>query len=77
MSTALESTARELDRRTGEGLDVRLLWDPQTDRVSVAVHDSHLDEFFELAVDGADALDAFRHPYAYAAGVSPIEALAA
>ena len=31
------------------------------------MHDEKLDEAFEVDVDGAEALDAFRHPYAYAA----------
>jgi hypothetical protein len=33
----------------------------------VLVVDSKLDESFELDVDPADALDAFKHPFAYAA----------
>jgi hypothetical protein len=57
---------RELDHRTGDGLDVTLLWYPQTDRVSVAVVDVRSGEAFELTVPGADALEAFKHPYAYA-----------
>jgi hypothetical protein len=57
---------RELDHRASDGIDVRLLWDPRTDRVSVAVEDTRGGESFELDVDRADALDAFHHPYAYA-----------
>lgn len=59
---------RELDWRTNDGIDVRLLWDPVTNQVSVAVTDERLGGSFELEVDGADALDAFHHPYAYASG---------
>jgi len=36
--------------------------------VKVAVADSRLDEKFELHVAGAEALAAFHHPFAYAAG---------
>ena len=60
-------TTRELDRRTGDGIEVRLLWHPNTNRVSVAVEDSRRGESFQLEVDGDQALDAFHHPYAYAA----------
>jgi hypothetical protein len=58
---------RELDQRIGDGLDVRLLWNSLTDRISVAVRDQRTGEFFELpVVDPKDALIAFHHPYAYA-----------
>ena len=57
----------ELDHRSGDGLDVWLLWTPDTNRLFVLVVDTRLDSTFELDVDAADAVDAFRHPYAYAA----------
>ena len=57
---------RELDGRASDGIDVRLRWEPQTDRVSVAVTDMGADGSFEFEVDPADALAAFHHPYAYA-----------
>lgn len=44
---------RELDRRTNDGIDVRLLWNPQTNQVSVAVVDRRAGDFFELEVDAA------------------------
>ena len=37
--------------------------------MKVAVVDAHLDEQFEFHVPGADALAAFHHPFAYAAGL--------
>ena len=59
---------RELDARNSDGIDVRLLWHPVDDHVSVAVNDTQTGESFELPVrDGQPALDVFRHPYAYAA----------
>jgi hypothetical protein len=64
--TTAELAVRELDRRTDDGIDVRLLWGPQTKRVSVAVEDARAGESFEFEVDAADALAAFRHPDAYA-----------
>lgn len=65
--TTHRTTVRELDRRRGDGIEVTLLWDPQTDRVSVAVEDERAGESFELDVAPGDALEAFHHPYAYAA----------
>ena len=40
-----------------------------TSRVMVGVVDARTDDSFELEVDGRHALDAFNHPYAYAARV--------
>ena len=37
------------------------------DRLKVAAVDARLDEDFEFVVDGAQALAAFYHPFAYAA----------
>jgi hypothetical protein len=59
----VEMIERELDHRNADGIDVTLLWDPRTDSVVVAVVDDN--ESFRIAVDGSEALDAFRHPYAY------------
>lgn len=65
MFSTLQSPIRELDHRTTDGIDVRLLWDPRSDQVLVAVEDQRHGESFELTVPGADALEAFHHPYAY------------
>jgi hypothetical protein len=58
----------ELAVRENEGLAVSLLWSRSAGRVRVAVVDARLDEQFEFDVAGADALAAFYHPFAYAAG---------
>ena len=60
---------RELDHRTGDGgdIDVWLLWDGHTDRVSVAVEDHRLGHTLAFEIDPTDAVPAFHHPYAYAA----------
>lgn len=68
---------RELDGRAGDGLAVRLLWEPHTNRVSVTVTDTRADSSFEFEVDRGDALAAFRHPYAYASHNGAAHALAA
>jgi hypothetical protein len=65
--TLTESLPEELAHRSNEGLDVWLLWRRMDDRVSVVVHDSTTDSWFELEVDRSAALDAFEHPFAYAA----------
>ena len=66
MTTTAEITVRELDRRTGDGFDVRLLWHPPTNRVTVAVEDRLYGALFSLEVDPRAALVAFRDPFAYA-----------
>jgi hypothetical protein len=57
---------RELDRRTSDGIDVRLLWDAETDRVSLALSDERSGQSFTFEVDPSEALTAFHHPFAYA-----------
>jgi hypothetical protein len=64
----------ELDTRTTDGIDVRLLWHRAEDRVSVTARDVRSGATVEIEVrDHARALDVFHHPYAYAAfhGVEP------
>jgi hypothetical protein len=56
---------RELDQRSGGGLEVTLLWSERTGSVFVCVEDEHANTGFHFAVDPADALEAFRHPYGY------------
>ena len=57
---------RELDHRNGDGIDVTLLWDDDVDAVLVAVESEHTGDVLRIAVERADALDAFHHPFAYA-----------
>ena len=64
-------TMRELDSRFSDGILVRLLWDEEDGRVAVAVEDTKIRERFVVDVrDGENALDVFKHPYAYAAWVA-------
>jgi hypothetical protein len=58
---------RELASRAGDGLQISLVWSRSADRVKVTVLDERLRESFDIHVDGADALPAFHHPFAYAA----------
>lgn len=75
--TTNDSAIRELDHRTNDGIEVRLLWNSNTNHVSVSVNDTRSGESFELPVPAADALAAFHHPYAYANGHHAAPALAA
>ena len=65
--TLLHLRAREAERESA-GVQVTLVWAEDTDAVAVLVRDDGTDDLFELSVEpGADALDTFEHPYAYAA----------
>jgi hypothetical protein len=61
----------DLANRRNDGIDVTLWWCPDDDSVAVEVLHLASDSSFELAVDRASALDAFYHPFAYAARRSP------
>jgi len=61
----------ELANRTGDGIDVTLWWVPADDSVSVEVLHFETASSFELQVERARALDAFYHPFAYAAHRRP------
>ena len=60
------NNARQLDARRGDGLDIRLLWNPADDTVTVMVADARTEELFVIPVASYAALDAFRHPFRYA-----------
>lgn len=65
MPTTLVTDWRELADRSVDGLDVRLWWSSSTGRVQVTLADHRGGDHLVVDVDGADALDAFRHPFAY------------
>jgi len=58
---------RELAARESNGLHVLLLWHPREDELTVSVEDTRAGDRFQLAVARDRALDAFYHPFAYAA----------
>jgi hypothetical protein len=66
ISTAVNQW-RELARRTGNGVEVALLWNRSVNRVKVVVSDGLLCHHVDLDVAGADALGAFHDPFAHAA----------
>lgn len=65
-TTAASHDRRELDHRHTNGIDVTLAWSQADDRLYVTVVDESGDSI-ELVVRAHEALDAFAHPYAYAA----------
>lgn len=60
------NTSRELDARRGDGLDIRLLWNPADGAVTVTVADLRTEELFIIPVAAHAALEAFQHPFRYA-----------
>jgi hypothetical protein len=59
----------ELAHRESGGVEVALFWERRSNRLTVLVADASSGESFELQVASAEALDAFEHPYAYAARI--------
>ncbi len=66
MSSGAPQT-RELAARNSDGVHVLLLWHPRDNTLSVSVDDERVGDRFQLAVAPDRALDAFYHPFAYAA----------
>jgi len=58
---------RQLAARESDGLHVLLLWHPDENALTVSVEDARGGDRFQLTVAPDRALDAFYHPYAYAA----------
>jgi hypothetical protein len=58
---------RELAARESDGIQVLLLWHPHENALTVSVEDARGRHRFQLAVAPDRALDAFHHPFAYAA----------
>jgi hypothetical protein len=63
----LEREMRELDHRGGDGFEVTLLWDADGGELKVVVDDWRTDEHFEISARADNALEVFRHPFAYRA----------
>ena len=65
--TRVLTESRELAARESDGIHVLLLWHPDENALTVTVEDARVGDRFQLAVAPDRALDAFYHPYAYAA----------
>jgi hypothetical protein len=67
-TSTITHLTRELDSRTTDGIEVRLLWSEPDGRVLVAVADAKTGDSFSIEVrEGERPMDVFHHPYAYAA----------
>jgi len=55
----------ELDSRSADGLEVSLLWNPDSGTVFIAVFDAKHDSESIMEIPADKARDAFNHPYAY------------
>lgn len=61
------STTRELAERFSGADEILLLWHPESERIELSVLDRATGTGFRMGLAPEDALDAFYHPYAYAA----------
>ena len=67
MGERVSAPTRELAQRRSGTVEVLLLWHREIDRVGLSVRDLSTGAGFQLEVAPANAIDAFYHPYAYAA----------
>jgi hypothetical protein len=72
-SSRMTAPARELARRVSGTDEIVLLWHPEDDRVEVSLRDVTTDATFRIEIAPGNALDAFTHPYAYAAGRETVD----
>jgi hypothetical protein len=64
MTTTAATHWRELARRTGNGVEIALLCNEVVNRIKVVVSDDRLCHHLDFELDGAEALSAFRRPFA-------------
>jgi hypothetical protein len=69
--TTVATHRSELAHRSTDGIEVSLFWSKRSNRVTIELVDTRLDERLLFEVAPQKALDAFRHPYVYV----PAEAL--
>jgi hypothetical protein len=68
MTSTITHLTRELDSRTSDGIEVRLLWSEHDGRVLVAVTDAKTGDAFAVEVrEDERPMDVFHHPFAYRA----------
>jgi hypothetical protein len=60
-----DMTLKELDFRAGDGYEVSLLWSQETGQLAVVVIDQTGGEEFAIEVQPEEAVEVFRHPFAY------------
>jgi hypothetical protein len=64
---SMSPPTRELAQRLSGTDEVLLLWHPESERVELSVRDLATGVSFHLEIAPGSAIDAFYHPYAYAA----------
>jgi hypothetical protein len=65
--SATTTYIEELASRESAGIQVSLFWSREGNTLSVVVRDNRTGEEFSLAAEPDEAMDVFRHPFAYAA----------
>ncbi len=65
--TERNAPTRELAQRLSGAVEILLLWRPEVDGVELSVRDLVTGAGFQFEVEPGNAIDAFYHPYAYAA----------
>jgi hypothetical protein len=66
MTTATTTQSSQLAHRSTDGIEVSLFLSKPSNQVTIELVDNRIDERLEFEVAHNKALDAFRHPYAYA-----------
>lgn len=56
----------DLATRHGGGIEVALIWDRRKQTLVVFAHDDRTGEDVSIPVDGTEASEVYRHPFAYA-----------
>jgi hypothetical protein len=74
----MDAKTVELDHRSSGPFEVTLLWHRDLEVVSLTIRDNRSRRSLELSVPHGRALQAFKHPFAYAAsgGVDYVASLA-
>lgn len=73
----MKTLTQELLVREADGIEVSLVWRRDADALAVVVNDGRLGWSFEVEAPRDRALDAFHHPFAYAAAQGVEYAIAA
>ena len=66
MKVVIEEPTRELARRRTGSVEILLVWHPISNNVELRIHDTSQEEESGFRVPPGEAMEAFRHPYAYA-----------
>jgi hypothetical protein len=78
MTSTTDILYRELDHRTSDGIEVRLLWRPFDDALHVTMLDKRTSTQVSIPIrDRGRAREVFLHPFAYAPAMPEAEAAAA